>query len=456
MRRGLKPVLWVVGIIAFGWIAWLASIVVFGPRCSQARALALLRQEHHPAQGRNAFPALWLLGYDVRPAQIDAVYAQDRQRMPAWLAQQQVESADAPGKPIAGTVQQGDYTSVATAVYPALTPLSADERNLLCAGREVDCLAKVYAHADAVQSVLARHPRRLQQAEALDGYDYLWDDMPPNAAVPIPRDAGLNELLLSAAALDFAAGRRDQGIARICTNAATARRLHRQGNSLLGTLMTGVWLQSDARLFNQMLGELPPRQTLPRACGAAFAPVELADVDLCPSMQQEFRQLFGSLAGELDRTPAQRRLISLPDMQRMSAPTMAWACTAKVQAQMLADRRFGKHSIPGAQPGIYDRHIAPIGSLLVRLAHPDYVDYMHRQEDTAATLRLVATLLWLRQTRGDGSTLAARLAQRPAWMHVAADRDLHLSADGRRLQMGNHSSRTLPSYTWPVEAGRRG
>ena len=260
--------------------------MVSGPRLSQVRALALLQQEHHPAQGRNAFPARWLFRYDVPPAQIDAVYAQDRQRMPAWLAQHQTEPADSPGKAIAGT---DGHISLAAAVYPALTPLSADEHSLLCTLREADCLARVRAHADAVQAMLVRHPRRLQQAEALDGYDYLWDDMPPNAAVPISRYADLNELLLSAAALDFASGRRELGIARICTSAATARRLHRQGNSLLGTMITGVWLQSDVRLFKQMLGELPPEQTLPRACGAAFAPVGLADVDLCPIMPSSMR-----------------------------------------------------------------------------------------------------------------------------------------------------------------------
>jgi hypothetical protein len=135
--------------------------------------------------------------------------------------------------------------------------------------------------------------------------------------------------------------------------------------------------------------------------------------------------------------------------ERQQAAQSAWICSNEAKAKMLRDDSFTSKDFP-AKADMFDWVSNVSGSILLLIPQPAYADYLNRQDDAAATLRLVATILWLRQTHGNGEPLAVRLQQRPAWMHMADDRDLHLSKDAHSLHMSYHAPGHTGITEWPL------
>jgi hypothetical protein len=118
----------------------------------------------------------------------------------------------------------------------------------------------------------------------------------------------------------------------------------------------------------------------------------------------------------------------------------------------MADRKFVTSPV-NPQPDVFDWASNWVGNVLVQMAAPSFSEYLNRQQDVAAYLRLGATVLWLRETRADGVALALRLAHRPAWMQMAADRELELSSDSSSLHMGLHDKYSKWPVTWRLPKG---
>jgi hypothetical protein len=423
-------------VLAFAWGR------LRGPNTAQAAALALFDQDMKPAKGRNAFPAVWLSNYDVPPDQIDAVYAANRPLIEKMFSASLSKHA----------VLTDPIASIAI-YYPKLAPLTFDEQKLLCARRDEDCLAKVRAHRMEISALLAKHARRLSSDMAFAGDDYEWNDLPPSF-LAVPPYTSTHNMWLTSAALDFVNGQTRVGLENVCTHALTMRRLHAHNNTLLGTMVAASKLSGAASLFAHMLAELPADQDVPDACAKAFAPVETADVDLCASMQWEFRYVDGIyLMVNKEQIRWWDRLgFSRTITRRQEASQFARMCSDDTRSKLLSDQRFTVGNMP-VHSDIVDWVSNITGSVLVGTPQRAYVDYLNRQQDTAATLRLVATILWLEHTRGNGISLQDRLQQRPAWMHMADDRDLHVSKDNRSVHMGQHGLGNADMTDWPLPAG---
>lgn len=439
MRQLLKGLAWlVVGacmllVLAFAWGR------LRPPTEARAAALAMLHVQSKPAQGRNAYPLLWFSDFDVPYDQIDSLYAKDSERIAAWMAH-----------------LSSDHTTISDAPgphppYPALAPLGED-KSLLCAMRDDDCLGKARAHPEAMRAALDRHHARLERDQALSRYDYAWNDVPSHLFATIPSYGHSLGLWSSAAALDFVEGRTQQGLESTCTQALTMRRLHAHSNTMIGSMIFAARLQGVARLFLQMLSELPPDQVLPDSCSMAFAQVTPDDVDLCTVMQEEFTGFLGSGIVRLDRKWYQSWQLSEAGMQRLAAPVYAVPCNETTREQLLSDRRFETPSM-NPDPDLFDWVSNWAGVIRLDISTINFNAYYDRQQDTAAVVRLGATVLWLRQTRNDHRPLDVRLAQRPAWMQMSSDRGLKLSSDNTSLHMGDHGNYPTWPDEWPLPKG---
>lgn len=406
---------------------------------AQTAAWATLHAHQKPMQGRNAYPLQWFADFDVPYDQIDSLYAKDNERVAAWITSLEanpaaISSPPAPHPP-----------------YPALAALGSD-KTLLCAMRDNDCLGKARAHHEALRAALNRHRVRLERDQALAHYDYAWNEVPSHAFAMIPSYGGSLGLWSSAAALDFVEGRAQQGLESTCTQALTMRRLHAHSNTLIGSMVFAARLQGTARLFLQMLSELPPDQALPDSCSQAFAPVIPDDVDLCTVMRGEFAGFLDSRTLELDHKWYQGWQLSYAGMRHLAAPVYATPCNEATRQQLLTDQRFVAQSI-NPRPDVFDWISNWAGVIQLDISTLNFNGYYNRQQDTAATLRLVATVMWLRETHGEHQPLDVRLAQRPAWMQVSKDRDLKISPDKASLYMGNHGNYQPSTDEWPLPKG---
>lgn len=444
MRRLLK---WL-ALLVLGIVLVLAAMFAWGrlrpPTAAQVSALAELQRESRLPPGRNAFPLLWFVDFDIPDDQLTSAYATTLRDLQEWAA----KHSD-PDTLALNSIPKP------TSPFPALAPLTDSERALLCRWKEPDCLRKVRENASGIRAVLAKHQTRLHRDLALSGYGYEWNDLPLDVplAMPlaIPNYGASQGLWESASALDFIDGHQTKALTSICNAVTTMRRIHAHGNTLIDTVIFGVRMQSAIDLTMQMVNELPLDQPLPDTCIAAFAAVTDEDVDLCPAQRTEFSIFTSELS---DGHPAwyERWSLSIPHTQRLWATSLDSACTPETRAQLLADQIFiFKDWRSGID--IFDLVSNFSGTILSRIAQPAYMDYLNREQDFAATLRAGATVLWLRQTHGQGLSMDKRLAQRPAWMQVAGDRELRVSSDGRSLSMEWHLKNNHMPNSWPLPPG---
>lgn len=436
MRNALRITARLVGAL----LAVLAAAFAWGrlrpPTPAQAEALALLQPKPVPA-GQNAWPRLWLLDYDVPADRIDAVYAQERAHMRDWISQM----------PASPSTTALIYQPLVAAHYPKRPAIDMAEHKLLCASREDDCLAKARAGGQPLRDLLARQAGRLAQVESINAADALWDDLPAGNFMyaQLPGFANTEDLLLTAAAVDFVDGRQAQALAATCRQAAGVRRLHAQTNTLITAMIANAWMEADERVLAGMLRELPAGQAVPDACTQAFAPPAPADVSLCAPMRYEFEGTAAAVAAmDPDRQHGFKRLqtavlFDARGFRRLLAPAFAWACRRDVQEAALADRPIPMPEMSAVRYDFFDAVSNPVGLVLARIATPAYTQYAARNEDYAAGLRVTA---WLLRTRATSAADWQRqLAQALPALRQGGGRSIRIDPDGRFLRMRYYAPR---------------
>lgn len=414
----------VVALIAA--IAWGRLRDASGPARND---LQMLGVDSTPLPAANAWHTLWLLGYVIPPNEAAAAYAADLATARARLA----ASRNGTNLP--------PFTKAAESKYAALPRLTPDDDAALCKPI-ANCLARIRTHPDATRLAVTRHAERLAQVKTLADDTYLWNDMPAVPGLPTPDFDDVQTLWLTSAAIDFAEGHQADAVAATCTSALAMRRLHAGGNDLLGTLVAARWATDASILLLDMVSEMPADAVLPPVCQQAFAPPTTADVSLCEAVRFTWRATLGSavdfpVVGGGGGLAARLRpaLVSRVQTRRLAAPSYAFACNTATLASQLADQRLPDTVQPRPDPDLVDELANPWGVDVARVTVPDFVSYLRRTEDFAATLRLVATALWLRDQRGDLRTLATRLAMRPAALRTPEGRDIKAGPDGISLRM---------------------
>ncbi|NHF66524.1 hypothetical protein [Xanthomonas hortorum] len=409
---------------------------------AQRQALAQLRQPPLPLRGPNMFVALWSLPYAVPDAQREALLAQDVQRFEGLPAGMLLQSAATryPRRP--------DW------------PASAPE---LCT-RYDGCLDRVRQRPQAYADALATQTRQLITLRDLAGYADYRSPFPPSATAPLPTLPRF-KLSMTSNALDFVQGRTEQALAGVCADARIARVLLRSGDNLIMPMVGAAMLRTSAHLFAEMLAELPAKHPLPAQCLTAFAPLAVDEVSLCNALHGESRMVLSMLETEVRKDPAtdlswdERLSLRLLDHERtraLMAPTYTWACSAPVRTLLAQDQAVPQAMIPVPDTVSMGCIANAVGCLLAGMARPDYAQYQHKLQDTAAALRALSAVLWLRDHPNDAQTLEQRLAGLPPALRGQA-RPLQPGADGRSVQLRQYArpEEKVVEDQWPLAGSKR-
>ena len=262
---------------ALRWISYLcialitAVIIAFiayrlrGPSHAQREALVQMKKDYRPHAGRNAFPLVWFMRYDVPESDLDA-------RMAADVA--------AAGKRMPAGVFQMEPT--ATKLAEATADISR-----LCSRRAEGCLAKASTDSESMRAALAQFPTIRAREKAFAAVDFYWDDFPTDyrlLALADPTPA--LQIWLSDFALEYAEGDRAGALSKTCGNVGAWRRVHGGTNSRVGAMIAAAAAEAGIRLFAEMLAALPESEQVPDVCGIALRPVDGADVDQCARVGQ--------------------------------------------------------------------------------------------------------------------------------------------------------------------------
>ena len=425
-----KTIAWMAGALLIGLIGSFAWGRLRPPSEVQAQAMAILKPVPAPTGVVNAWATFWLLDYDIPTAQIDATYVQEREQLEAWARLTQTDNSP-----------NLSYDNSAGEHFPKRPAFSAAQSTQLCSANDPDCLGRVRANLQPLRELLASQAGRLAQLRAIPPDAVLWDDMPHTVNTPLPALSMAGNLRLTAAALDFADGRKVQALAQVCRDARTVRHLHAHTNSLVGAMVTNSWMYSIERLLADMLTELPSDQPIPEDCAVAFAPVTRADVEMCAPMQREYQSLQNVIANVVpDPSHRVRRfrmqvLLDIEHSRRLTAPTYGWACRPAVIDSMLGDRPLSSLQVPGVGYDFFDTLSNPIGLILARIVGPDYAKYLNRNEDYAASLRAMAWLLTNRATASTPADWRRQFASARSALQQKGSRDVRLDAAAKHLIM---------------------
>jgi hypothetical protein len=399
-----------------------------GPSADQERAIAKFNElnAHAPKEG-NAFPLIWLMRYDVDDASIESLAADDVRRAYAMSAL---------GEGLSDLIPKD---RAPLAMPPADSPG-------LCDVSGSPCLQRVAENPEATRELVASYPRILQRAHVLETKSTLRNEFPYSVYAPIPDPGRAQHLRLSELALSWHDGNHNEAIVGVCRNAASWRRLRHDSNGLVFTMLAGTYLDSATRLFAEMLAELPKDEVLPEDCRTAFAPVAHGDVSLCGAMAGEWamgHDALHAVYAPKSESPARRvfsRLwLSLVYSAEQTAATRAEEddqlyCSEEAAQLATQDRILERETVSISIPECLANAMGCI--LRVPKQMKGYDAYARRQLDTAAHLRLAATLIWLRDTQGNARTLADRFAERPQNQR-SGDRATGISDDGKSLWVEN-------------------
>lgn len=391
------------------------------PSDEQRVALELLRQPP-TSQGGNAFPALWLLGYQVPVAQLQDVTYADMARLAA-MSPDKIRTAAA-RIPAAGR-------------FADLAPTPADMA-LFCDSSEASCLDKVRRDPAAYAGLIERNKVLLDRVVALSQYDHYRSGLQRMAA-PLP-DFNLARLQVTRVAQRFVDGQVDRALADACRGVATWRRLGANSDSLLIRMVGDAYATDGyASLFAEMLAELPATHPLPASCSQAFAEPEPDEVSVCRQMRGEFASVANGYrsqwqAGRSEPGVAERLKRSIfMDTEMtiaMQAPALAQSCAPDAYAALAAGKTVDPYR-PRLSPWRLECVANAIGCVLNGISVPSYADYQQRARDHAARLTLMATLLSLRADSGN-APLADRLQAR--WARTrSADHVVRVVDDGQAV-----------------------
>ncbi|WP_312317668.1 hypothetical protein [Stenotrophomonas sp.] len=420
MKGWKRPAVVLGALLGLPLLVWAVSRALPVP-AAQAQALEGMRQAsriHLPAQG-NAFTAIWLLPYDGVPVdQWEALLAEDVARHDAARSR--------PG-------DHGVATSVAAERFPTI-----DSTIRWCRRDAGSCLAEVREHQAAVAAHHAGHEGLHERMAALTAYTHYRSAFTLEPTMPFPQFGLLLERT-SAHALAHVRGDSLAALQGVCEDATTARMLMRNSDTLIMAAIGGAWAERSASLFTDILAELPRETALPALCATAFAPPQVAELDMCQPLRGEFAfQAAAMTAANLE--PYQRPFFSEEKTQARAAWLLSRSCSASVQAQLRMDERV---QLP-APPPVWDPHCVAnlAGCILMGIDAPDYVVYLHRMQDNGAQLRLAANMMWLREqplTAGDDNAMIALMGL-PEELR-SASRGLRDTPAGDALELERYDAR---------------
>ena len=439
MRRWLLRI----GVALLALVVTLAAVWgasrLLGPTSEQRRAVDVFEQLP-PPQGSNAFPALWLLQWDVPEAEQAAIVAEDAERFRALPP---------PGDPARGAA---GFRSVAAERYEDLEAALAAEP-ASCEMREDGCLDRVRAERDAHAARLEQSAHLVDRVQAVFDHDHYRNLLPPALDTPFPR-LQLMTLAQTRHALQFVDGDVDAALAGTCRRVDGWRRLAGNADSLIVTMYAAAGIQGDGRLLADMLAELPPDHALPSNCTAALAPLQAGDLTLCPAMRGEWElgtSALDALETEMGLAHRARQWL-LWDREAtvaLSARNLAWPCGEEAEQAMAEDRPM---RAPLQDGGWRFECVANVmGCVLMDIATPAYADYGLRLQDAGAQIRVLRTLGWLRgrSAAGDARSARALLADVPDGLR-GPGRAVEVDPDGRHLRIELFDTRRADHWRVPL------
>ena len=432
------------GLVVLATLLWGLSRALY-PTAAQREALALLRASDAP-EGRNAFDALWALGYRVPEEEMPAVVEADRRALEQI---QQDPDRYAEDAPVFRSAREN---------YPSLTP-DMDNKPAFCPSGLDDCLDRVRQDPDAYRDLVERHRELLDRVHRLGQYDHFRNRLPWDLAMPFPAFSALFYPLTENAVL-FVDGRIDAALAASCKTMATWRRLAPDSDMLIFQLVGQGLVREHGRMLAEMAAKLPLDYPLPAQCAAALAAPEPSELSLCTAIKGEFA-LADSVQIRPEHIPSSwlaglgRLAFSLgfdPEATRGEyARRFARHCDSDSIATNFEDRR--EVADPRAPAMLRLACVGNwIGCAFNEIATPAWSSYELRMRDHGAQLRLLNAWYMARLDSGGVRNRMLELLDRRLAELSHPDRHYELDRQAGEIRVKIYESAPESDWRLPLPA----
>lgn len=445
MNSKWKLVPWILASLPLVWTLLLILVHGLGPSEAQREALALLSSQRLIVRN-NAFPALWLLQFDVPEHELEPTTARDVAAFNALPLDR----------------REGFVSSAGTR-FPESPALL--RRLAICEGATGECLAWVRAKRSEAHAAVERAKPALERLAGLHQYDGLASDFEAGVYTPVASPGPVESLLLADIALQFDLGNHQLAVDRLCRHELDLRRLGGNNDELIFQLLMARLFDKSARLLSEFLAELPNDSKLPESCNAvALAPVR-ADVDMCAQMHTEWHMTnsaMQSLFTNSDFAEEPRKQVLLRIFRFYSFDAEATSrrvalrfgafCLDDVAKELLADRQLVFAQMKPC--GLFERSTNHFGCSPLDMVEPEsYAKYQDRLLDHAARIRVLGALIWWRQQNRIEETPAERLRRLPG-VYQSDARPLELMVGGSSLGIRNFNKRYGDFWSVPLPGSR--
>ncbi|QBB70195.1 hypothetical protein ELE36_07360 [Pseudolysobacter antarcticus] len=404
------------------WIFICLAGVLPQSTTEQWAALAVLKQHGpDPNDDSNAYPSLWLIQYDIPLSERRGITQKDVERANGLVSSEE------------------SLKNLRPSVAANLTAESVTTADLeiLCSRKESSCLAKIRKAPEAVRKIIDSHAGLLQRTRELARFSQIRDPLPKSFESPLP-STGSAELVLSNAAMQFIDGDTRAGFSEVCEFANTWRRLRAHTDMLISDLIGISRVTESARVFSQMLNEVPSNYILPETCASTFTPLLDDEFDQCDEMRNEFKSIETVFSDEHDSFGSHPPKVSAPVIERLMMNREHARLIATVHYARLCNMEHKrKVSARAPEPPFSPPHCSyaewpfdMVGCYLVENSF-DYSDYYTRILDLDANLRGVSTALWLRQQTGDRKTAFSARPETLRDQH----HEMELTPDGMSIRV---------------------
>ncbi len=407
---------------------------------AQKRALEVLEAPRE-VPGSNAYVTLATLGMK------EGTLAQRQVQVDAYAAEYAKWHADFRAFAIktGGKWEEGDGPEKPQ--WPPVGQETPAMDTVLCRSTPPSCLSQVRAQPQAAAAALMPFATLLELMDELATHGHYRSPLPADGATPYP-PINLLSVPLSAHALAHVQGDSQRALAGVCRDAGIGRMLMNHGDSLLIAMVGNQMLDANARLFAEVLAELPADAPVPAECAVALAPLSPQEACNCAGMQGEFAMVRDGYAmyDEVNNSglelPGEHWWVTPTTMKAMYnrdktvarvAETMAQACLPETWQAIAEDQPLQAMPLPSNRR--LECAANAFGCILTSISAPAYRQYVARPRDTAAQLRMLQAVLWLRGHAAQQAGIAVpdRLQQLPAEL-LGARRPVTVSADGAALE----------------------
>jgi hypothetical protein len=305
--------------------------------------------------------------------------------------------------------------------------------------KEPACLATVRRDPEHFRTLLRPFDRHRVRVLELRRYDHIADPFPPVQQIPFPNLWQISGSVLTHAALLAADGRHAEALAETCDYAATWRRLRGHSDTILMDMFATVYAAGAAQLAAQIVADEPETEWTDE-CRRAFAPLAIADIEVCAEMRYEFGfvQALVPDPGESSWAWA----ANAAHVRAKSAPRYAALC----HVQSPANRRIEREAALACSE--LEWLLDPVGCSILVKDPLSLVGYRDRVIDLDGQFAALRTAVWLRdQPREPGQAFELR----PAELRTA-EHDVELDASSGTLTLSRLEAGREP---WTIPFARR-